>query len=47
MALGLVLFSGSLILKALTGPLAVPLVTPAGGIALLTGWAVLGLAALR
>jgi|AGTN01.1.fsa_nt_gi Uncharacterized small membrane protein len=43
---GLVLFCGSLYLKALTGgPLAVPLVTPAGGIAFMAGWLALALSA--
>lgn len=43
---GLVLFCGSLYLKAVTGgPLAVPLVTPAGGISLMAGWLLLGLSA--
>ena len=36
--LGIVLFSGSLYMKALAGSLAVPLVTPAGGLCLLAGW---------
>ncbi len=44
---GLVLFSGSLYLKALAGSLALPLVTPAGGIALMLGWLVLAFAAAR
>ncbi len=38
---GIALFSGSLYLKALAGPLPVPLVTPGGGIALMLGWLVL------
>lgn len=46
---GMALFSGSLYLRALTGaPLPVPMVTPAGGMALMAGWAVLVVAgALR
>jgi uncharacterized membrane protein YgdD (TMEM256/DUF423 family) len=43
---GIVLFSGSLYLKALTGPIAVPLATPAGGIALMLGWLALAASAL-
>ncbi len=35
---GILLFSGSLYVKALAGSLAVPLVTPAGGICFLAGW---------
>jgi uncharacterized membrane protein YgdD (TMEM256/DUF423 family) len=46
-AAGSVLFSGSLYLKALTGgPLAVPLLTPAGGIAFMLGWVMLAIAGL-
>ena len=45
LTLGMVLFSGSLYAKALAGPLAVPLVTPAGGLCLLAGWLALGAAA--
>jgi len=37
-SLGIVLFCGSLYWKALVGPLPVPLVTPAGGIAFMLGW---------
>lgn len=45
--IGTVLFCGSLYLKALTGaPLAVPMVTPAGGIAFVFGWILLALAGL-
>lgn len=42
---GLVLFSGSLYLRALSGgaPLPVPMVTPAGGMALMAGWLLLAL----
>lgn len=45
--LGMVLFCGSLVLKALTGPLVVPLVTPAGGVAFILGWLVLAIAGWR
>lgn len=46
-AAGEVLFAGSLYLKALSGaPLAVPLATPAGGIAFLLGWLALAVAGL-
>jgi uncharacterized membrane protein YgdD (TMEM256/DUF423 family) len=44
---GMVLFSGSLYAKAIAGPLPVPLVTPAGGIAFMLGWAVLAVASMR
>jgi uncharacterized membrane protein YgdD (TMEM256/DUF423 family) len=37
-AAGIVLFSGSLYVKALMGAMPVPLVTPAGGIAFILGW---------
>ncbi|MCR6631067.1 MAG: DUF423 domain-containing protein [Magnetospirillum sp.] len=44
---GLILFSGSLYLRALTGsPLPVPMVTPAGGMSLMLGWLVLAAAGL-
>lgn len=47
-ALGMALFCGSLYVKALTGaPLAVPMVTPAGGMTLMAGWLVLALAGFR
>lgn len=42
--LGLILFAGSLYLKAVLGTLPVPLVTPAGGISLMLGWLFLGVA---
>jgi uncharacterized membrane protein YgdD (TMEM256/DUF423 family) len=45
LTLGLVLFAGSLALKAVGGPLPVPLVTPAGGLSLMAGWLMLALAA--
>jgi uncharacterized membrane protein YgdD (TMEM256/DUF423 family) len=46
---GVVLFSGSLYLLALTGSTALPLVlaTPMGGLCLLAGWALLAFAALK
>lgn len=44
---GIVLFSGSLYLLALTGVSILGLVTPAGGANLLAGWIVLAYAALR
>ncbi|HLO76194.1 MAG TPA: DUF423 domain-containing protein [Magnetospirillum sp.] len=44
---GMVLFSGSLYLRALTGaPLPVPMVTPAGGMAFMGGWLMLAVAGL-
>lgn len=44
---GIVLFSGSLYLKAMAGVvLPVSMVTPAGGIAFMAGWLVLALSAL-
>ncbi|CAA7620777.1 DUF423 domain-containing protein [Magnetospirillum sp. UT-4] len=43
MVAGMLMFSGSLYVRALTGePLPVPMVTPAGGIAFMLGWLVLG-----
>ncbi|MBR9971937.1 DUF423 domain-containing protein [Magnetospirillum sulfuroxidans] len=46
--LGIVLFCGSLYLKALTGaPLAVPMVTPAGGMTLMAAWLVLTVSGVR
>ncbi len=44
---GTVLFSGSLYLLALGGPRWLGPVTPLGGLALLAGWLLLALAALR
>jgi uncharacterized membrane protein YgdD (TMEM256/DUF423 family) len=44
---GIVLFSGSLYLLALTGWRALGMVTPLGGAAWLVGWAALAIAALR
>jgi uncharacterized membrane protein YgdD (TMEM256/DUF423 family) len=38
---GLLLFSGSLALKALYGAIPFPMATPAGGVALIAGWLVL------
>ena len=46
-ALGIVLFSGSLYVLALTGARWLGAITPFGGLALLAGWLALGLAALR
>jgi uncharacterized membrane protein YgdD (TMEM256/DUF423 family) len=45
--LGIVMFSGSLYLLTLTGFGKLGIVTPFGGLALLAGWACLGLAAWR
>ncbi len=47
MAAGIVLFSGSLYALALTGPRWVGVVTPVGGVCLLTAWGLLAWAALR
>lgn len=44
---GIVLFSGSLYLLALGAPAALGMVTPAGGLLLLLGWALAARAALR
>ncbi len=44
---GIVLFSGSLYLLALTGTRALGFVTPFGGVALLAGWIALAFAAAR
>jgi uncharacterized membrane protein YgdD (TMEM256/DUF423 family) len=44
-AAGIVLFSGSLYLLALTGITALGVITPIGGVAFLLGWACLALAA--
>jgi uncharacterized membrane protein YgdD (TMEM256/DUF423 family) len=46
-AAGILLFSGSLYLMALTGIRALGMVTPVGGLLLILGWAALGLAALK
>jgi uncharacterized membrane protein YgdD (TMEM256/DUF423 family) len=43
---GVVLFSGSLYLLALTGTLALGMITPFGGLSFLAGWALLGVSAL-
>jgi uncharacterized membrane protein YgdD (TMEM256/DUF423 family) len=45
--LGMVLFSGSLYGLALSGPRWLGPVTPAGGLAFLAGWLMLGIGALR
>ncbi len=39
-------FSGSLTVKALGGTLAVPMITPAGGVAFILGWLVLAFSGL-
>jgi uncharacterized membrane protein YgdD (TMEM256/DUF423 family) len=44
---GIVLFSGSLYLLALTGARAVAVITPVGGLAFLAGWIALAWAATR
>ncbi|MEJ1969293.1 MAG: DUF423 domain-containing protein [Rhizomicrobium sp.] len=44
---GILLFSGSLYLLALTGNKVFAFVTPVGGVCFLIGWAALALAALR
>jgi uncharacterized membrane protein YgdD (TMEM256/DUF423 family) len=45
--LGMVLFCGSLYVRALTGaPLPVPMVTPAGGMAFMAGWLALALSGI-
>lgn len=44
---GIVLFSGSLYLLALTGTRAIGIVTPFGGLAFLAGWAALAYAATK
>ena len=45
--IGITLFSGSLYLLALTGIRAFGYVTPVGGLALIAGWILLALAALK
>ena len=45
-AVGIVLFSGSLYLLALTGIRALGMITPLGGVAFILGWAFLAVAAL-
>jgi uncharacterized membrane protein YgdD (TMEM256/DUF423 family) len=45
--IGVVIFSGSLYLLALTGTRAMGAITPIGGVLLIVGWALLSLAALR
>jgi uncharacterized membrane protein YgdD (TMEM256/DUF423 family) len=44
---GVILFSGSLYLLALTGVAALGLVTPLGGLCFIAGWIFLGLAGLK
>ena len=46
-AIGILLFSGSLYLLALTGVSKLGIITPFGGLAFLIGWICLGLAAWR
>jgi uncharacterized membrane protein YgdD (TMEM256/DUF423 family) len=45
--IGIILFSGSLYLLALTGASVLGFVTPLGGLAFIAGWIFLALAALR
>jgi len=45
--IGIILFSGSLYLLALTGMSALGFVTPVGGLAFVAGWILLALAALK
>ncbi len=45
--LGILLFSGSLYLLAISGNRSLGIVTPIGGICFLTGWVVLVMSALR
>lgn len=45
--LGILLFSGSLYLLALTGISSLGIITPFGGLSFITGWLLLALAALR
>lgn len=45
--LGILLFSGSLYLLALTGLRALGMITPLGGLCFIAGWVLLALAALR
>lgn len=44
---GIVLFCGSLYLLALTGAVALALLTPAGGLCFIVGWGLLAAAALK
>ena len=46
-AVGIVLFSGSLFVRALTGMTRISWATPIGGAALMLGWAALGFLAFR
>ncbi|GAF12733.1 hypothetical protein JCM19046_1332 [Bacillus sp. JCM 19046] len=45
--LGIVLFSGSLYVMALTGITKLGAITPIGGLAFIVGWVLLGIAAVR
>jgi len=47
LAIGTLLFSGSLYLLALTGVRWLGLITPFGGVAFIVGWALLAMAAIR
>lgn len=47
MIIGIVLFSGSLYIMALTGLTFLGAITPLGGVSFITGWVLLVLAALR
>lgn len=45
--IGIVLFSGSLYVMALTGITKLGAITPIGGLAFIVGWVLLGIAAMR
>lgn len=45
--IGILLFSGSLFIYALTGTTAFAMVTPVGGLAFLAGWVLLGYAVIK
>lgn len=47
LGLGIMLFSGSLYLLALTGVRALGMITPLGGLCFIAGWILLALAALK
>ncbi|CEI80702.1 membrane protein [Oceanobacillus oncorhynchi subsp. incaldanensis] len=44
---GIILFSGSLYIYALTGVKALAMITPIGGLAFLAGWVLLGIGAMK
>jgi uncharacterized membrane protein YgdD (TMEM256/DUF423 family) len=46
-SIGIMLFSGSLFVLALTGATQISWATPIGGVALMLGWAALGFLAFR